>query len=162
MYLQPVRKVDYMTGIIVRPISEDDFYTVSLFEKGDAGHLHQAAVFVRQSMILWPESFLVAEMGGNIVGYLICTMMVSDPGCGWVLRVRVSEAMRRKGIGTAMLERAHEIMQKAGVIQVLLSCSPGNEGAFALYERQGYWVIRHEIGYFGEGEDRLILRKDLV
>jgi ribosomal protein S18 acetylase RimI-like enzyme len=110
-------------------------------------------------MALWPRFFLVAELDGILAGFLICSPTSADPTCGWVLRVRVSEGMRRKGIATAMMLRAHELMKQAGIIHLMLSCSPANEGALALYSRLGYIRTRFEAGYFGEGEDRLILIK---
>ena len=148
-----------MTIITVRPVSEEDFSEVCSFEQGDDGCRYQAAVFVRQAMVLWPESFLVAELDGNLAGFLLFSTPSADPVSRWILRVRVSEGMRRQGVATAMLMRAHAIMEQAGVLQVLLSCSPANEGALALYSRMGYIRIRDEHGYFGPGEDRLILIK---
>ncbi len=150
-----------MTGIVVRPVSESDFSEVCIFEQGSLECSYQAAVFVRQAMVLWPDSFLVAEQDGYLVGFLICSKVTADPKSGWVLRVRVSQKMRRKGVATEMMLHAHEVMQEAGVFHMMLSCSPGNDGALALYSRMGYKTVCLEAGYFGIGEDRVILRKDL-
>ncbi|MFH0968721.1 MAG: GNAT family N-acetyltransferase [Methanobacteriota archaeon] len=150
-----------MAGIVVRPVSEGDFPEVCIFEQRRLECPYQAAVFVRQAMVLWPDSFLVAEQNGYLVGFLICSKVTADPQYGWVIRVQVSEDMRRKGVATAMLHHAHETMQEAGVCHMMLSCSPDNESALALYSRMGYRVVCHETGYFGIGEDRVILRKDL-
>lgn len=149
-------------GIDIRPVSEQDFLSVCSLEQGVSGSWYQAAVFVRQAMTIWPRSFLVAETDGSPVAYLICLIYPEDPRVSWIIRIRVISEMRRQGIGTAMLTRAHEILQGMGADLVCLSCSPENEGALSLYTRIGYIVIRHETGYFGPGEDRLILSKNPV
>lgn len=150
-----------LTGFTIRKVGEADYHAVCLLEQGSAGSRYQAAVFVRQAMVIWPESFFVAVFEENPIGYLICAAGSPDPESGWILRVRVAEAMHRRGVGTAMMHKAHEFLMKTGVQKALLSCSPANCGALALYERLGYQVINHERGYFGHEEDRYILLKDL-
>ena len=151
-----------MTGFVIRPVSARDYDGICLLEQGPSGCRYQAAVFVRQAMTLWPRSFLIAEADGTLAGYLVGVISSEDPSGAWIIRVRVAAEMQRQGIGTAMMERAHMVLQEMGALRVLLSCSPVNEGALSLYAKAGYLVIQREAAYFGPGEDRLILSKSLT
>jgi ribosomal protein S18 acetylase RimI-like enzyme len=141
-------------SIRVRPVSKQDFSTVSALEQGSTGCAYQAAVFVRQAMTLWPRTFLVAE-------YLLCLVSPDDAASGWVLRVKVIDEMRRKGIGTRMLIHGEQLLRECNVKQIFLTCSPVNHGALSLYYQMGYQVIEHKIEYFGPGEDRYVLSKKI-
>ena len=145
----------------IRPIEGPDFTRVCSLEQGSSECSYQAAVFVRQAMTLWPRTFLVAEMNNQFVGYLIGSITEQVPLCCWILRVRVSETFQRNGIATKLLQHIEDIMKEVGVLQIFLSCSPTNAGALALYNKKGYRNLRCETGYFGPGQDRLILEKNL-
>nr|WP_319538997.1 GNAT family N-acetyltransferase [uncultured Methanospirillum sp.] len=148
-----------MKHIDVRAIDEADYPHVCLLEQGQSGSQYQAAVFVRQAMTLWPGLFLVAEVEDQSAGYLVGSISGEAPETSWILRVRVTEAMQRMGVATRMLSRIEESMKEYGINRILLSCSPVNEGALALYRKQGYTIRSREPAYFGPGEDRFILEK---
>jgi len=150
-----------MKKIEVREIDEADYPHVCLLEQGQSGLQYQAAVFVRQAMTLWPALFLVAEVEDQSAGYLVGSISGDDHITGWILRVRVAEAMQRMGVATRMLIRIEELMKGYGINLILLSCSPGNEGALALYSNKGYAIRSRETAYFGPGEDRFILEKEI-
>ncbi len=150
-----------MKHIDVRVIDEADYPHIRILEQGQSGSQYQAAVFVRQAMTLWPGLFLVAEIEDQSAGYLVGSISGDDPKTGWILRVRVVEAMQRMGVATRMLSRIEELMKGYGINRILLSCSPVNTGALALYNRHGYSIQSRETAYFGPGEDRFILEKKI-
>lgn len=150
-----------MNHIKVREITEADYSRVCLLEQGQTGTRYQAAVFVRQAMTLWPRLFLVADVDNQIAGYLIGSISYDNSSSGWILRLRVDTAFQRMGVATMLMEKIENSMKKDGISQILLSCSPVNHGALALYHRQQYSDVRVKTAYFGPGEDRLILRKIL-
>jgi ribosomal protein S18 acetylase RimI-like enzyme len=147
----------------IRGVSEQDYSALCLLEQGssESSSSYQAAVFIRQAMVLWPRTFLIAEKNGEFSGYYIGSLVPDAPLTGWVLRLKVCEGMRRQGLATRLLIQGEEVMHRDGAEQMFLSCSPVNHGALALYERLSYRVIRHEASYFGQGEDRYILSKEL-
>jgi ribosomal-protein-alanine N-acetyltransferase len=150
-----------MGNIGIRTIAEDDYEVVCQLEQGAAGCLRQAAVFVRQQMVLTPRLFLVAEVSGCLAGYLVAMLTPDDPSRAWILRLRVREEVQRQGVGTALLDYVHTSLEGMGATQVWLSCSPANEGALILYTRAGYLISGCSMGYFGPGEDRYILSRIL-
>ncbi|WP_181391833.1 GNAT family N-acetyltransferase [Methanospirillum lacunae] len=150
-----------MKQIKVRAINEADYSCVCLLEQGSSGAHYQAAVFVRQAMTLWPRLFLVSEVDDQIAGYLVGSIPCDYPSSGWILRVRVDAAFQRMGVATMLMCKIEDLMKDYRINQILLSCSPVNHGALALYYRQGYSDLNRETAYFGPGEDRLILRKTI-
>lgn len=145
----------------IRPITDSDYHAVTTLEQGQMKDRYPAAVFVRQMMTLSPRTFFLAISGESVAGYLVSTPVPGDPSTAWILRLRVVPGMQRQGIGTALVEFAHQALACSGVHQVLLSCSPLNKGALLLYARAGYRIISTIDGYFGPGEDRHILSLDL-
>ena len=145
----------------IRPIHDRDYHAVTTLEQGQGKDRYPAAVFVRQMMTLSPRTFFIAISGESVVGYLVSIPLPEDPSTAWILRLRVEPEMQRQGIGTALLEYAHQALGSRGVQKVLLSCSPFNKGALLLYNRAGYRIISTIDGYFGHGEDRNILCLDL-
>jgi [ribosomal protein S18]-alanine N-acetyltransferase len=150
-----------MKQIKVREITEADYSHVCLLEQGQSGSHYQAAVFVRQAMTLWARLFLVANVDDQIAGYLVGSISGDDSPSGWILRLRVDAAFQRMGVATMLMEKIEDSMKEYRISQILLSCSPVNHGALALYHRIGYSDKCIETAYFGPGEDRLILGKNL-
>ena len=147
----------------IRPISVREYETVRSLEEDRSGCGYLSAVFVRQTMTISPRSCLAAWAGGDyLAGYIASMQLSDDHATAWILRIRVRDELRRQGVGTALLHHAHGVLRDMGTSQVLLSCSPSNEGALALYAHTGYRITRCETGYFGPGEDRYILSRSLV
>lgn len=144
-------------GALIRPFRQDDFPGVSLLELGEKGARYPASVFIRQASVLYPKTFLVALENGEPAGY--CIGAVAQDNCweAWILRLRVSAPYRRRHIGSDLLSTLlAELIQKE-VSTVQLSVAPGNTGAQALYRKFGFEVTAFHRGYFGDGEDRLIM-----
>src|SRR5512134_2748299 len=65
--------------------------------------------------------FLVAETGGEVVGFIsgeVRAWEFGSPPCGWVFALAVSQNMRGKGIGKRMFEEICRRLQAAGVTTV--------------------------------------------
>ena len=96
------------------------------------------------SQIGRPEMIvLVAERGGELVGYAFAGMEGSDymalRGPAGVLHdLVVDPAHRRQGIGTALLEAALDALGKLGAPRVLLFTADKNHGAQAMFDRAGF------------------------
>ena len=86
---------------------------------------------------------LVAERAGELVGYAFAGMEGSDymalRGPAGVLHdLVVDPALRRQGIGTALLEAALDALGKLGAPRVLLFTADKNHGAQAMFDRAGF------------------------
>lgn len=114
----------------------------------------------------FPDLFLVAEVDGVIVGYIMCRIERSIWGIrgarGHVISIAVMPEHRRKGIGTALLREALSRMaERYGVGECFLEVRVSNTPAISLYEKLGF--VRKTVlkGYYLDGEDAYLMSKSL-
>ena len=86
----------------VRPFREADFPAIWELERVRDAEGYASAVTIRQAAALWPATFLVADEDDGAVGFTIGAAS-SDPGVGWILRLKVREDRQRQGCATALL-----------------------------------------------------------
>jgi len=127
----------------------------------------------------WPHSFLVAEAGGEIVGYAMSRVeetadpvllglfdergrIISFPGeakrVGHLISIAVLEEYRGRGIGKALLsETIRALRDHYGVESIYLEVRVSNERAIGLYKRFGFRVGRRIPYYYRDGEDAYVM-----
>lgn len=93
------------------------------------------------------------QMAGFIAG---------DPrpreGWGWIATIAVASRYQRRGIGSALL-RACEM--QFPVPRARLTVRMSNEGAISLYKREGYVTTDIWKAYYSDGEDAMLMEKEL-
>ena len=70
----------------------------------------------------------------------------------------VVKAYRKQGIATKMFMESLPVLKKAGIEQYLLEVIKSNVGAFELYKKAGFSVVR-EFGYFKSNKHDLLYKK---
>jgi len=86
---------------------------------------------------------LVAEQGGQIVGYVYAAV---EPlswkdlrgECGFIHDLLVTDAARGHGAGQGLLNAAIQWLQQRGMPRVVLGTAAQNERARRLFERRGF------------------------
>jgi ribosomal protein S18 acetylase RimI-like enzyme len=63
------------------------------------------------------------------------------PGTLYIAGLALWPAFRGRGVGTRLLEAAHERARSQGLRELSLLCFAGNTGARRLYERSGFVVV---------------------
>jgi ribosomal-protein-alanine N-acetyltransferase len=117
----------------------------------------------------FPETFIVAEEDGEIVGYIMCRIEagLSNLSLGGVIKkghvvsVAVVLHHRRKGFGEALVARAIEAMRLYKAKQCFLEVRVTNDSAVSLYKKLGFEVARTVHGYYADGEDAHVMTKKL-
>ena len=79
--------------------------------------------------------FLIAEDGDDVIGSV---MAGNDGHRGWINYLASLPTRQRKGIGTALMSRAAELLQERGCPKINLQVRDGNEAALAFYASLGY------------------------
>jgi ribosomal-protein-alanine N-acetyltransferase len=118
----------------------------------------------------FPEAFIVAEEGGKISGYIMCRIEVglSNFGFGGLVRkghvvsIAVLPQGRRKGMASALINRALQGMEYYKAKQGFLEVRVTNEAAISLYKKLSFEVTRTINGYYSDGEDAYVMTKKLV
>ena len=77
---------------------------------------------------------------------------------GWIASIGVHPDMRRKGVGHLLLEACEK---EVGTPRIRLALRPSNLGAKQLYLKAGYVEVDHWDRYYANGEDAIIMEKNL-
>jgi ribosomal-protein-alanine N-acetyltransferase len=117
----------------------------------------------------FPETFIVAEENGKIVGYIMCRVEVGLSNFGFggltrkghVVSVAVLPQSRRKGVAQALINHAIEGMRHYKAKQCYLEVRVTNDAGTALYKKLGFDVSRTIHGYYSDGEDAYVMSKKL-
>jgi len=117
----------------------------------------------------FPETFIVAEEDGKIVGYVMCRIEVglSSFGLGGLIRkghvvsIAVLPQGRRKGVAQALMTTAMDGMLHYKAKQCYLEVRVTNAAGVALYKKLGFDVSRTSNGYYSDGEDAYVMSKKL-
>jgi ribosomal-protein-alanine N-acetyltransferase len=116
----------------------------------------------------FPETFIVAEENGEVVGYIMCRieMGLSNFGFsfvkkGHIVSIAVMPQCRRKGIGQALVIKAMEGMRLYNAKQCFLEVRVTNTPAISLYKKLGFKIARTISGYYSDGEDAYVMSREL-
>jgi len=118
----------------------------------------------------YPETFIVAEKDGRIIGYIMCRIESGFSGMslrslslakkGHIISIAVLPEYRNKGVGQALIEQALQAMSahyeaRSCFLEVRMS----NDSAISLYKKAGFEVERTLRGYYSDGENAYIMSR---
>ena len=145
-------------GVKFRTLTQLDLVPISVLEKEifkvDPWSIDQ----FRSEYSAPGRHYLVAEFGGEIVGY---AGIVKRGESGDVLTLAVAPAHRQKGIGRELLRRLIDWARTNKCEAMMLEVRVGNEEAFPLYTSFGFIEISRRANYYGAGLDAIVMRKDM-
>jgi ribosomal-protein-alanine N-acetyltransferase len=116
-----------------------------------------------------PEAFIVAEIDGKIVGYIMCKIEFGFSNFrklgfvkkGHVVSVAVLEEHRGKGLGKAlMLEGINGVIQRKAD-EIYLEVRVSNTGAIKMYEKLRFETKSRLKTYYRDGEDAYLMALEL-
>ncbi len=100
---------------------------------------------------------LKAIVAGQMAGFV-----GGDPrpreGWGWIATIGVDPRFQRRGIGRALL---HACEARLGVPRARLTVRISNIAAISLYEKEGYATTEIWSRYYSDGEDGMVMEKNL-
>jgi [ribosomal protein S18]-alanine N-acetyltransferase len=126
---------------------------------------HYSDYFYYEILAEFPETFLLADLGGSVVGYVMSRVeygfsQLKRLGLarkGHIVSVAVLQEHRGKGVGSKLLELAHAEMVKKSASECYLEVRVSNEEAIALYQKLGYKVTGRLEGYYKDGEPAYVM-----
>ncbi len=118
----------------------------------------------------FPETFIVAEENGEVVGYIMCRVEAGLSSSilrglikkGHIVSVAVLPQHRRKSIGEALVVKAMENMQLYNAKQCFLEVRVSNKPAVMLYKKLSFQVTRTIPNYYADGENSYVMTKKLA
>jgi len=138
----------------IRPVKSEDMNAICELE--DASFKDPfPSYFLSQLAEANPDTFLVAEMNERVVGYAVVDNWTDQQH---LVSIAVSAALRRKGIGQALLNgiigRLHE-----GPLG--LEVRRSNTVAIGLYRKNGFRDSGVSHSYYKDGEDAILMEKSI-
>ncbi len=117
----------------------------------------------------FPETFIVAEENGDVVGYIMCRIETGMPSFrllgivkkGHVISLAVLPEKQRDGIGYALMREAMEAMLNYKAKECYLEVRASNSPAVKLYKKMGLEIIRTVSGYYADGETAYVMARKL-
>jgi ribosomal protein S18 acetylase RimI-like enzyme len=100
---------------------------------------------------------LKAVEDGQMAGFIAGDPRPID-GWGWIATIAVDPRYRRRGIGRALL---HACEAKLGVPRSRLTVRISNQAAISMYEKEGYSTTEIWHSYYNDGEDGMVMEKNL-
>jgi len=118
----------------------------------------------------FPETFIVAEVYGELVGYVMCRIETGLPDFGLlgitrrghVISVAVLPEHQRKGIGQALMQEAMLGMRMHKAKECFLEVRVSNTPAVNLYKKLGFETSRIVRGYYADGEGAYVMTRKLT
>jgi ribosomal-protein-alanine N-acetyltransferase len=120
----------------------------------------------------FPDTFIVAEKDGTIIGYIMCRVESGFFGMslrtfsfakkGHIISIAVLPENRNIGVGHKLIDEALQAMSmcyEAG--SCYLEVRVSNTNAINLYKQTGFEVERTVRGYYSDGEDAYIMSRKL-
>lgn len=130
---------------------------------------HYSDYFFESILKELPEAFIVTELGGKIVGYIMCKLEFGFSNFrklgfvkkGHVVSVAVIPEHRNKGLGKALIQEGISGMASKKCDEVYLEVRVSNESAVKLYEQLGFIIKTKIRGYYRDGEDAYLMALEL-
>lgn len=167
-----MRRLDADTGradLRYRRMELGDVARVVEIEKGGFRHPWSKELLERELSHAWSTVLLAVEdrpvPGGEggaaevIVGFIVFWLVHDEIH---VLNIATATEERRRGIGRALMEEAHESGRQRGARLATLEVRRSNLAALELYRALGYKQVGVRPNYYAEeGEDAIVMVADL-
>lgn len=131
---------------------------------------HYSDYFYESLLEELPEGFIVAEIAGKIIGYIMCKMEYGFSNFkklgfvkkGHVVSIAVMDEHRCKGFGTAIVNEAINGVKIRQCSELYLEVRCSNNDAVRLYEKLGFSIIQRLKAYYRDGEDAYVMAIDFT
>ena len=130
---------------------------------------HYSDYFYESLLAELPEAFIVAEVGGKHVGYIMCKTEYGFSNFkklgfvkkGHVVSIAVIDEFRKKGIGNALVEESVNGVKLRNCDEFYLEVRCSNNDAVRLYEKLGFVIKQQLNAYYRDGEAAYLMAIEL-
>ena len=131
---------------------------------------HYSDYFYESLLEELPEAFIVAEISGKIIGYIMCKIehgfsnfkKLGFVKKGHVVSIAVIDEHRRKGFGSVLVDEAVKGVKTIQGSELYLEVRCSNNDAVKLYEKLGFSIIQRLKAYYRDGEDAYVMAIDFT
>lgn len=131
---------------------------------------HYSDSFFEELLAESPETFLVAELQGEVLGYIMCRTEYGFSNLkkfgfarkGHIVSVAVLDVHRGRGLGKALVMEAFNGMVRRGCTEAYLEVRVSNTGAIRLYQNLNFKSTTRISGYYRDGEEAYLMAVSLM
>jgi ribosomal-protein-alanine N-acetyltransferase len=117
----------------------------------------------------FPDAFIVAEVNGELAGYIMCRIETGIPSFkllgitkkGHVISIAVLPEHHRKGVAFNLIKEGLKAMVNYTAKECYLEVRESNIPAIRLYEKLGFETTRTIRNYYADGEDAFVMAREL-
>ena len=140
----------------IRTVTLDDIDAISRLEEASFKDPYPS-YFLSELARDNPETFLVLTVNNEILGYGVVDHWEDHDH---LISIAVRPDSRRKGFGEALLVELEKRLSKERLLR--LEVRHSNLTAIHLYSKRGFTKTGLVEGYYGDGENAIIMEKRLV
>ena len=126
---------------------------------------HYSDYFYESLLEELPEAFIVAEISGKVIGYIMCKMehgfsnfkKLGFVKKGHVVSIAVMDEHRGKGFGSAIVNEGINGVKIRQCSELYLEVRCSNNDAVRLYEKLGFSINQRLKTYYRDGEDAYLM-----
>ncbi len=107
-----------------------------------------------------PECFLVANVGNDIIGFIVGVPL--DNTTLRIMMLAVSMEFNMKGIGSSLLEASLNYAKGRMMTSIVLEVGTENSDAFDFYSKRGFKVTGLLPKYYKDKSDAFVMKKYIV
>ena len=130
---------------------------------------HYSDYFYESLLAEIPEAFIIAEIGGKHVGYIMCKTEYGFSNFkklgfvkkGHVVSIAVLNEYRKRGIGGVLVEESVNGVKLKKCDEFYLEVRCSNNEAVRLYEKFGFTIRQQLNAYYRDGEDAYLMAIEL-
>jgi len=134
----------------IRKCKKKDILSVIKIENESFEYPYRENIFY---YFLNSNKFLVAEVEGKVVGYIISSIRGDE---GLIISIAVLPSHRRKGIGKALMEKSIELLETD---VVMLTLREHNRAALNFYNKLGFKIKGIIKEYYENDDDAIVMKK---
>ncbi|NJD78822.1 MAG: ribosomal-protein-alanine N-acetyltransferase [Candidatus Methanoperedens sp.] len=143
--------------IIIRKFQPHDFpWVIDIEKKVFDEH---DPYFYMQFYETCSEGFIVAEINGFVVGYIVGFRMSEETGR--IFSFAIHPAYQNLGAGSALIREIINVFSKTSVSEIILEVRQSNTRAKKFYERHGFYSIGVAEKYYNDNENAVLMRFQL-
>src|SRR6266705_649863 len=140
----------------IRPVRQDDVAEISLLEETSFNDPYPS-YFLSELARDNPDTFLVLTLNNEIVAYGVVDNWEDHDH---LISIAVRPDSRRKGLGEVLLVELEKRLSNERPLR--LEVRQSNFAAIRLYSKRGFKKTGLAEGYYGDGENAIVMEKRFV
>ena len=143
--------------MIIRKANLDDVEAiVSLDQEVLQTNWHEK--LYAESIVLKDTQSLVLDHEGRLIGFLIYRNIGGDLE---IIQLALNKEYQRQGLASMMIDYMIQDAQSSTIDFIYLEVEMDNLPAFNLYKKYGFEAIHQRKNYYGQGQNAIVMRKEM-